>query len=101
MDDPEMCRQPIETEQWQRLHPETRTEDMRLAPGNEDEIAVGHLKRWSILERYDGRTPAEIVEHRIGKSRQRQTPGAAELVVEEQGPVQANAIENVGQNVHA
>jgi hypothetical protein len=101
MDNPEMCRQPIEIEQRERLHPETRTEDMGLATGDEDEIAGGHPERSSILERDDGRTPAEIVEHRIGKSRQRQTPGAAELVVEEQGPVQSNAMENVGENVHA
>ena len=34
-------------------------------------------------------------------SRQRDAPGAAELVVEEHGPFHTNAIENVGENVHA
>jgi hypothetical protein len=41
------------------------------------------------------------VKDRIRKSRQRMAPGAAEFVVEKQGPVQANATENVGQDVHS
>ena len=59
------------------------------------------LERSPILERDAGRTPAEIVEHRIWKPRQRHTPGVPELVVEQQGPNQANAIEHVSENVHA
>ena len=37
----------------------------------------------------------------IRRSRQRHGPGAAELVVEEHGPFQTNAIEYVGENIHA
>ena len=37
----------------------------------------------------------------IRRSRQRHGPGAAELIVEEHGPFQTNAIEYVGENVHA
>ena len=37
----------------------------------------------------------------IRRSRQRHAPGAAELVVEEHRPFQTNAIEYVGENVHA
>ena len=37
----------------------------------------------------------------IRRPRQRHGPGAAELVVEEHGPFQTNAIEYVGENVHA
>jgi hypothetical protein len=96
-----MRRPPIEIEQRERLYSATRPEDMGLAAGDEDEIAGGHTERSSIPERDDGRTPAEIVEDRIRKLRQRQTPGTAKLVVEQQGPVQANAIEHVGKNVHA
>src|SRR5271167_1937799 len=74
---------------------------MGLATGDEDEIAGGHTERPSILEHDDGRTTAEIVEHRVREIRQRQTPGTAKLVVEQQGPTQANAVEHVSEDVHA
>src|SRR5580704_5067046 len=41
------------------------------------------------------------MKDRIRRSWQGHAPGAAELVVEEHGPFQTNAIENVGENVHA
>jgi hypothetical protein len=41
------------------------------------------------------------MEDGIRRSRQRHASGAAELVVEEHGPFQTNAIEYVGENVHA
>jgi hypothetical protein len=37
----------------------------------------------------------------IRRPRQRHGPGAAELVVEEHGPFQMNAMEHVGEYVHA
>ena len=49
-----MRRPSIEIEQRDRLRPATRPEDMGLAAGNEDEIALGHLNHWSILERDAG-----------------------------------------------
>jgi hypothetical protein len=100
-DDPQMCRPPIEIEQRDRFCPAIRPEDMGLAAGDEQEIAGSHAERSPIPERDAGRTPAEIVEHRIWKPRQRHTPGVPELVVEQQGPTQANAIEHVSENVHA
>jgi hypothetical protein len=45
-----MRRPPIEIGQWDRLRPLTRPKDMALAADNEDEIALGHLNRWSALE---------------------------------------------------
>jgi hypothetical protein len=74
---------------------------MGLAADDEDEIALGHLNYRSILERDAGCTPAEIMKNGIRRSRQRHGPGATELVVEEHGPFQTNAIEHVGENVHA
>ena len=96
-----MRRPPIEIGQWDRLRPLTRPKDMALAADNEDEIALGHLNRWSILGRDAGGTPAEIMKDGIRRSRQGHAPGAAELVVEEHGPSQMNAIEYVSENVHS
>ena len=73
---------------------------MGLAAGNEDEIAGGHTDRSSLFKRNAGRTLPEIMEHGIRKLRQCQPPGMAKLVVEQQGPIQANTIEHVGENVH-
>ena len=95
-----MRRPSIEIGQPDRLRPATRPEDMGLAADNEDEIALRHLNRWSILERDAGRTLAEIVKDGIRRPRQRHAPRAAELVVKEHGPFQTNAIEYVGENVH-
>jgi hypothetical protein len=50
-DEAEMRRPSIEIEQRDRLRPATGPEDMGLAAGNEDEIALGHLNHWSILDR--------------------------------------------------
>jgi hypothetical protein len=100
-DHPQRYRPPIEIEQRDRLCHAIRPEDTELAAGDEHEIAGSHAERSPILERDARRTPAEIVEHRIWKPRQRHTPGAPVLVVEQQGPTQANAIEHVGENVHA
>ena len=96
-----MRRPSIEIDQRDRLRRATRPKDVGLAADNEDEITLGHLNRWSILERDDGRTPAEIMKDGIRGSRQRHAPRAAELIVEEQRPFQTNAIEHVGENVHA
>ena len=54
MDQADMRRPSIEIDQRDRLRPATRPEDMGLAADNEDEIALGHLNHWSILERDAG-----------------------------------------------
>ena len=100
-DEADVRRPSIEVDQRDRLRASTRPEDMGPAVDNEDEIALGHLNHWSFLERDAGSTPAEIMKDGIRGSRQRHGPGAAELVVEEHGPFQTNAIEYVGENVHA
>ena len=100
MDDTDMRRPSIEIDQRDRLRPATRPEDVGLAADNEDEIALGHLNHWPLLEHDFGRTSAEIMKDSIRRSRQRHAPGAAEFVVKEHGPFQANAIEYVGENVH-
>ena|ERR1700736_5739145 len=74
---------------------------MGFAAADDDEIACGHADRWSTLERDHGRASAQIVEHGIRKLWQRQAPGTAKLVMEQQGPLQANAIEHVSESVHA
>src|SRR5271168_131823 len=100
-DDIEMRRRPIKIEQRERLRPAIRAEDMGVAASDDDEIAASHAESSAVLEHDDGRTPAEIVEHRIRELRQRQTPGTAKLVVEEQGSAQANAVEHIGKDVHS
>jgi hypothetical protein len=55
----------------------------------------------SLFEREGRRAATEIVEQGVGARRQRQTPGMAELEVEEQRPAKANAIEHLGEDVHA
>ena len=54
MDEADMRRPSIEIGQPDRLRPATRPEDMWLAVDNEDEIALGHLKYCSVLERDAG-----------------------------------------------
>jgi hypothetical protein len=53
-DEADMRRPSIEIDQRDRLFPSTRPEDVGLAADNEDEIALRHLNRWSILERDAG-----------------------------------------------
>jgi hypothetical protein len=53
----DMRRPSIEIDQRDWLRPSTRPEDMGVAANNEDEIALGQLDRWSILERDAGLTP--------------------------------------------
>ena len=96
MDEADMRWPSIEIGQPDRLRLATRPEAMGLTVDDKDEIALGHLKHCSILERDAGRTPAEIVKNGIRRPRQRNAPGAAELVVEEHGPFQTNTIEYVG-----
>ena len=55
----------------------------------------------SLFEREGRRATTEIMEQGVGARRQRQTPGMAELEVEEQCPAKANAIEHFGEDVHA
>ena len=54
MDETDVRRPSIEIGQRHRLRPATRPQDVRLAADNEDEIALRHLNRWSILERDAG-----------------------------------------------
>jgi hypothetical protein len=51
MDEADVRRPSIEIDQrdWFRLS--ARPEDVGFAADNEDEIALGHLNRWTILER--------------------------------------------------
>ena len=53
-DEADMRRPSIEIDQRDRLRPATRPEDVGLAVDNKDEIALGHLNRWSILGRDAG-----------------------------------------------
>src|SRR5271170_3253717 len=100
-DDIEVRRRPIKIEQRKRLRGAIRAEDMGVAAGDNDEIAAGHTESSAILEHDDGRTPAEIVEDCVREFGQRQTPGTAKLVVEQQGPAQADAVEHIGKDVHS
>jgi hypothetical protein len=54
MDEADMRRPSIEIDKRDRLRHSARPEDMGLAADNEDEIALGHLNHWSILERDAG-----------------------------------------------
>jgi hypothetical protein len=53
-DEADTRRPPIEIDQRDRLRLATRPEDVGLAADNKDEISLGHLNRWSILERDAG-----------------------------------------------
>ena len=74
---------------------------MGLAACDDDKIALGHVEFSSLFEREGRRAPTEIVKQGVGARRQRQIPGMAELEVEEQRPAEANAIEHLGEDVHA
>src|SRR5271156_1597874 len=100
-DDIEVRRRPTKIEQRERLRGAIRAEDRGVAAGDNDEIAASHTESSAILEHDDGRTPAEIVKDRVGKVRQRQTPGTSKHVVEQQGPTQVNAVEHIGKDVHS
>ncbi len=62
---------------------------------------VGHLDFPSLSEREGRRALAEIVKQSVGARRQLQIPGMAELEVKEQRPAETNAIEHLGEDVHA
>ena len=98
---PEMRWPTTEIEQRKRLCAAATREEMGLAARDENEVTCGHAKRPTVLQSQTSRTPAQIMEHCIRKLGQRQTPGPAELVVEEHGSLQANAVKHVGENVHA
>jgi hypothetical protein len=74
---------------------------MGLAARDDDEIALGHLDFLSLFERKGRRASAEVVKQRVGARRQLQIPGVAELEVEEQRPTETNAIEHLGEDIHA
>src|ERR1700728_1076487 len=43
----------------------------------------------------------EVMEQRVGARRQFQIPRMAQLEVEEQGPAEADAVEHLGEDIHA
>ena len=74
---------------------------MGLAARNDDKIALGHVDFLPLFEREGRRAVAEIVKQSVGARRQLKMPGMAELEVKEQRPAETNAIEHLGENIHA
>ena len=94
--DPKVCGPSIEIEKRERFRFLARPDDVGLAAGDEDKVALSHAELLSILKCDYGRAANQIVEDRVGNRRQSHAPGTAKLVMEEQGPAQASPIEHVG-----
>jgi hypothetical protein len=73
---------------------------MGLAACDDDKVALGHAELSSLFEREGSGATTEIMEQRVWARWQCQIPWMAELEVEEQIPAQADAIENLGEDVH-
>jgi hypothetical protein len=74
---------------------------MGLSARDDDKIALGHLDFLSLSKRESRCALAEIVKQSVGARRQLKMPGMAELEVKEQRPTETNAIEHLGEYIHA
>ena len=74
---------------------------MGFAACDDDKVALSQIEVSSLFERESRRTPTEIMEQGVGPLRQFQVPRMPQLEVEEQGSAEADAIEHLGEDVHA
>ncbi|ESY90876.1 hypothetical protein X738_29780 [Mesorhizobium sp. LNHC209A00] len=74
---------------------------MRLPARDDDKIALGDPDFRSLSELEGGGALAEIVKQSVGARRQLKMPGMAELEVKEQRPAEPDAIEHLGEYIHA
>ena len=74
---------------------------MGLAACDDDKVALAQVEVSPLFKREGRRTPTEIMEQRVGARRQFQIPRMAQLEVEEQGPAEADAVEHLGEDIHA
>ena len=94
-------RRSIDIDNPQRLGPAIRIKHMGLPTCEDDKIAFRHLDFLPLFEREGRGALTEIVKQRVGALRQLKMPGMAELEVKEQRPAETNAIEHLGEYVHA
>ncbi len=89
----------LEIEQPKRFRFPIRSKHMGLAAGDEDKITLAHGELSSFFDYQGSRAAAQVVKNTTSKCRQSQGPRLAQLVVVEQRPAQANASQNVSENI--
>ena len=74
---------------------------MGLPARDDDKIALGYLDFLPLSVRESRGALAQIVKQSVGARRQLKMPWMTELEVKEQRPTETNAIEHLGEYVHA